>query len=475
MKNLINKVIDSTPGKVTLGLIGINLLLGIYDIVKISIYLSTPITILITIVLLAILMLLILCASKYKKISIALNVLLTIILIIGCIALNKTSEFTSTITDTKEYETVEIMVLKESELYEDSDLNGLVMGASLDDSLGLERAREILEEHNKDGVRERLYDDMMEAYNDLVDGKIDMIVITTQTISFLEDDLGDVYEYLRSIFTKSYEITTDVVTEDIDILTEPFTVYLCGTDISGKTIGTASRSDANMLLTVNPNTKQVSLQIIPRDLYAYVESKDASTKLSWSGRYGGVTSSMKAIEHELGIDINYYAKINWYGLSDLVDALGGIDVYSHYDYSLRNFHYVKGMNHLNGNQALLMCTERKSLPNNELSRGLQQMEVLKGIINKVIQEPSFDNLMAVLNTIENNFMTNYPEEKFIDAFNLMVSMRAQLGDIDSYTMQGEYKWHYDEIKKGYYAYYYYPTEAEKEKVRDRINDVLLGR
>ena len=72
-------------------------------------------------------------------------------------------------------------------------------------------------------------------------------------------------------------------------------------------------------------------------------------------------------------------------------------------------------------------------------------------------------------------MTNYPEDKFIDAFNLMISMRAQLGDIDSYTMRGKYDWHYDEIKKGYYAYYFYPSEEEVTKVRDRINDVLLGR
>ena len=140
-----------------------------------------------------------------------------------------------------------------------------------------------------------------------------------------------------------------------------------------------------MLLSVNPNTKKISLQIIPRDLYSYVEHKNGSTKLSWSGRYGGVTTSMKVLEHELGININYYAKINWQGLTDLVDALGGIDVYSHYTYTLNDYTYKEGMNHINEKQALLMCTERKSLPNNEISRGLQQIEVLKGIINKIIQ------------------------------------------------------------------------------------------
>lgn len=473
--NLFNKITNNTTGKIALVLIVINLLLGIYDIYKASSFLTTNMIVIVSIVSLFVIVLLLLCSSKFKKVSILLNIILTIILVVGSVALGKTTEFTETITDTTEYESVDIMVLKDSELNINSDLTNLVMGAYLDDKLGLERAREILTEHNKTGVRERLYDNIAEAYNDLIKGKIDMLVITNEVISYLEEDIGDLNEYLKSLLSKEYEITTNDTTKDVDVLKDSFTVYLCGTDASGKSIKTASRSDANMLLTVNPYTKKISLQIIPRDLYAYVESKDASTKLSWSGRYGGVTSSMKALEHELGIDIDYYAKINWSGLTELVDALGGIDVYSHYDYQLNDYHYIVGMNHINGKQALLMCSERKSLPNNEISRGLQQMEVLKGIINKIIKEPSFDKLMAVFNTIENNFMTNYPEDKFLDAFNLMISMRAQLGDIDSYTMRGKYDWHYDEIKKGYYAYYFYPSKEEVTKVRDRINDVLLGR
>lgn len=474
IKNIFNKITNTTSGKISLVLVAINLVLGIYDIIKVSDYINIGIIAIVSFVLLIVLCLLILCATKYKKVSIVLNILLTIILMIGCITLNRTSEFTNSITNTTEYEVVDIVVLKDSKLSIDSDLKDKVMGSFLDDELGLKRAREILLENNKDGVKERLYDKMLDAYNDLLDGTIDMLVLTEESVSYLEEEVN-YEEKVRSLFSKNYEIATNYVTEDVDVLNEPFTIYLCGTDASGKGINTASRSDSNMLLSVNPNTKKISLQIIPRDLYSYVEHKNGSTKLSWSGRYGGVTTSMKALEHELGININYYAKINWQGLTDLVDALGGIDVYSHYTYTVGSANLKKGMNHLNGEQAFFMCGWRKSLPNNEISRGLQQMEVLKGIINKIIQEPSFDKLMALLNTIENNFITNYPEEKLIDAFNLMLSMRAQLGDIDSYTMQGEYFWKYDDFKKKYYAYYFRPTEKELSKVRDRINDVLLGR
>lgn len=475
IKDIFSKIINTNVGKCALGLIVINLLLGIYDLFKISRYIGVSFLVGGCVVFLLLIGLLLFCSMKYKKTSIFLNLLLVIVLLISCVMLHRTSDFTNTITNTTEYEVVDIVVLKESELTVDSDLNNKVMGAFLDDELGLKRAREILDENKKTGVRERLYDHMLEAYQDLLNGKIDMLVFSDDSISYLEEEV-DYEDTVRSLFTKSYEIVSNYVIKDVNVLKEPFTVYLCGTDNSGsKDISSASRSDSNMLLSVNPNTKKISLQIIPRDLYSYVEHKNGSTKLSWSGRYGGVTTSMKAIEHELGIQINYYAKINWQGVKDLVNSLGGIDVYSHYTYSVGTANLKKGMNHLNGEQALLMCMERKSLPNNEISRGLQQMEVLKGMINKIIGEASFDNLMKVFHTIENNFMTNYPEDKFIDAFQLMISMRSQLADIDSYTMKGEYKWKYDDFKKNYYAYYFYPSEEEIAKVRDRINDVILGR
>lgn len=476
MKGLFKKITSNIPGKIALVLILVNICLGIYDLIKVSSYISNNILMISTVVFIIIMLLLLLMSSKYKKTSIFFNIILTIVLLLGTVTLNKTNEFTEEITDTTEYETVEIMVPIDSELTGESDLTGLVMGAYLDDDLSLTRARGILAYAHKTGVRERLYDDYKTAYNHLLNGTIDMLVITDEVLNFLEEDLGDINETLRPLFTEKYEITTDYVVKDINVLEDPFTIYLNGTDSSGsKNIKSASRSDANMLLTVNPKTKKISLQIIPRDLYTYVEKKDASTKLSWSGRYGGVTSSMKGIEHELGIKIDYWAKINWQGLKDLVDALGGIDVYSHYTYQVGSANLKKGMNHLNGEQAWLMCGWRKSLPNNEISRGLQQMEVLKGIINKIIKNKSFDSLMAVLDTIEENFITSYPEDKLIDAFNLMISMRAQLGDLDSYTMKGSYFWQYDEVKKNYYAYYFRPNKGEVEKVRDRINDIILGR
>ena len=102
------------------------------------------------------------------------------------------------------------------------------------------------------------------------------------------------------------------------------------------------------------------------------------------------------------------------------------------------------------------------------------MEIIKGIMNKLFENPSYDYMMSALDSIQENFMTNLPKDQFIDAFQLFLSMRDTLMNIETYSMNGEYKWHYDEVKKGYYLYYFYPSDGEIEKVRDRINNILQG-
>lgn len=475
MEQFIHTIWNSKLGKISLSLLLINLLLGFYDLFKVSSYLNIGLLLLAVLVVLLLITIIAVTIYKSPKLSIAFNIFLCAVLIIGCVVVNRVSSFSETITETGEVETVEIVVKKDSKLTSDSQLKGLVMGSFIDDEQGVERAREILSEHDKQGVKERVYDNMKDAYQDLLDGKIDMLVFTSISTSFLDEEISDYRNNVRTLFIKEYEIEDLIQTEDVDITKEPFVVYLGGVDLSsnGKING-AARGDVNILLVVNPITKKAILQVVPRDLYAYNPVKDASSKLSWSGKWGGVQSSVYSIQHELGIKIDYYAKINFDGFMDLIDAIGGVDVYSHYSYTTQGFTFVKGMNHVNGEQALAMARERKMLPLNERSRGLQQMEIIKGIMNKLLQKPSFDNLMATLDVIQNSFMTSLPENKFLDAFNVFLSMKDTFLNLETYSMEGDIEWHDDEVIGGLY-YYFYPAEGEIEKVRDRINEVLLER
>ena len=474
--NGLKNVLQTVAGKLCLLTLIINSILVIYNIYKLSSILPTTTIVTASIIAVVVLLILFLLMIKFPKITIVLHIILVIVLILTSTVSKKTTDFTTTVTNTEEVEVLEIVVKKESKLQADSDLTGLTMAAYIDDTLGLKRAKEILKEHNQQGVDYKLYDNMVTAYKDLLNGKVDMLVFSSFSISFLEEEIEDYKIHVRPLFTKEYPIETLFETKKVDILHEPFTVYLGGVDLScnGKING-VGRGDVNILLTVNPNTKKASLQVVPRDLYSYNPVKKRSSKLSYSGRWGGVQSSVASIEHELGIKINYYAKINFDGFKDLIDKIGGIDVASHYDYVINGYHYRSDqLNHVNGEQALAMARERKSLPLNERSRGLQQMEIIKGIFNKILQNPSYDYIMDVLDTIQNNFITSLGEDQFLDAFQLLVSMKDSLTNLEIHSMEGDYRWHDDEIVNGYY-YYFYPADGEIEAARKRINDILSGK
>ena len=472
----LKNVLHTVAGKICIGVLLINVVLVLYNVFKLHKIFDLTNVMLGACIAFIIIFLLYLLMLKAPKTSTVLNALLAILLLFTSTISTKTQKFTSTVTKTDEVEVVEIVVKKESKLNKDSDLSGLTMAAYIDDTLGLDRAKKILDDNNKKDVNYKLYDNMKDAYKDLLDEKIDMLVFSAFSTSLLDEEFDDYRSKVRPLFSEEFPIEKIFETKKVDILHEPFTVYLGGVDLScnGKING-VGRGDVNILLTVNPNTKKASLQVIPRDLYSYNPVKKRSTKLSFSGKWGGVQSSVASIEHELGIKINYYAKINFDGLIALVDKIGGIDVVSHYDYVIKDYHYrTDQLNHVNGEQALMMARERKSLPLNERSRGLQQMEIIKGIFNKILQNPSYDYIMSVLDTIQDNFITSLEEDQFMDAFQLLLSMKDSLTNLEIHSMEGEYNWHDDEIITGYF-YYFYPAKGEIEAARNRINDILLGK
>ena len=474
--NNLQKVMHSILGKVCMGVLLLNIFLMTYNVFILHTILSTMVLVSIAILGIFITIVLIWLMAKKIKLSTILNFILAIILLFSTMLSGKAANFTSTVTKTEEVEVVEIKVKSDSNLNEESDLSGLTLAAYIDDTLGFKRAKTMLEKHRKIGVEYKLYDDMRKAYEDLLNNKVEMVVFSSFSTSLIDEDIPNYKEHVKPLFSKEFPIQKIFETTKVDILKEPFIVYLGGVDLSGNgKINGAGRGDTNILLTINPNTKKASLQVIPRDLYSYNPIKKRSTKLSFSGKWGGVQSSVASIEHEFGIKINYFAKINFEGLVDLIDKIGGIDVISHYDYVINNYHYKKGvLNHVNGKQALAMARERKSLPLNERSRGLQQMEIIKGIMNKILENPSYNYIMSVLDTIQDNFMTNLEKEQFLDAFKLLISMKESLSNIEIHSMDGEIKWHDDEIINGYY-YYFYPYDGEIEAVRNRINDILEGK
>ncbi len=464
----------SNLAKVTFALLTLEIILALYVTIQVSKYIGMIVLLCAIPVILLVGALLILCNIKKTKVALVLEVILMLILIVAMVIVGKVNSVAGAIGQTKQYEVVQIVALKDSTIEAGEDFNSYVLGYTNSDDGAYEKSSEILVENDKKVKESRPYSDTEKLYNDLLSSKTQFMVLTSNTRSDLSVIDEEYEDKIKVIFEKKYELE-DVKPKAVDISKEPFTVYLCGADLSsGQDITSTGRGDVNILLTVNPNTKEVNMQVIPRDTFVYIPCRGGSSKLSYSGWWGGVQSSIDSIEDKFDVEINYYAKINFNGLVKLVDALGGVTVNSHYTYTAGQYNFVKGENFVSGEKALMFARARKMLPENELSRGQHQMELIKGIFRKFAENPTYDNSMAVLDALSENFVTNLPEEDFYEAFELVVKLLPALQNMENHTISGTYKWHYDEVRDGYYQYYFYPNDGEIEKVRNRINAVLEG-
>lgn len=465
---------QSIAARIALVLAALDFLAAVYIAVQAARYEGMIVLLASLPVILLVTALLVWCTLKNAKLSLALEILLAIVLIVALVLVGKINSLSDAISRTVQYEEVQLVALATSDITEEDDFSSYVLGYTNSDDGAYERSSEILEENGKKVKESHPYASTDELYEDLLSGTTELMVLTSNTRSDLSLIDEEYESKIKVILAKKYELEA-VAIKPVDISTEPFTVYLCGADLSsGQDITSTGRGDVNILLTVNPNTAKVNLQVIPRDTFVYIPCRGGSSKLSYSGWWGGVQSSIDSIEDKFGVEINYYAKINFNGLVDLVDALGGVTVYSHYTYTAGEYSFVKGENYVSGEKALMFVRARKMLPENELSRGQHQMELIKGIFRKFAENPSYSSAMAVLNGLENNFVTNIPENDFGKVFELVVKLLPELETMENHTISGTYQWHYDEVREGYYQYYFYPDDGEIEKVRARIEAVLEG-
>lgn len=465
---------QSIAARIALVLAALDFLAAVYIAVQAARYEGMIVLLASLPVILLVTALLVWCTLKNAKLSLALEILLAIVLIVALVLVGKINSLSDAISRTVQYEEVQLVALATSDITAEDDFSSYVLGYTNSDDGAYERSSEILEENGKKVKESHPYASTDKLYEDLLSGTTELMVLTSNTRSDLSLIDEEYESKIKVILTKKYELDA-VAIKPVDISSEPFTIYLCGADLSsGQDITSTGRGDVNILLTVNPNTAKVNLQVIPRDTFVYIPCRGGSSKLSYSGWWGGVQSSIDSIEDKFGVEINYYAKINFNGLVDLVDALGGVTVYSHYTYTAGEYSFVKGENYVSGEKALMFVRARKMLPENELSRGQHQMELIKGIFRKFAENPSYSSAMAVLNGLENNFVTNIPENDFGKVFELVVKLLPELETMENHTISGTYQWHYDEVREGYYQYYFYPDDGEIEKVRARIEAVLEG-
>ncbi|MGI6118358.1 MAG: LCP family protein [Bilifractor sp.] len=207
-----------------------------------------------------------------------------------------------------------------------------------------------------------------------------------------------------------------------DIVSKPFVVYISGSDTRSEILKT-SRSDVNILMAVNPTTKQILLLNTPRDYYVdNPAGGGAKDKLTHCGLYG-VDCSIQALENLYSTDVNYYLQINFTGFENLIDSIGGITVTVPEDFSAGGFSFHKGEQQVNGEEALAFARERHSFASGDRQRGKNQMEVIRAVIEKITSGTTvLTNYSQILNSLQDMMVTNISSDEIAGL------VKMQLGD-----------------------------------------------
>jgi len=234
----------------------------------------------------------------------------------------------------------------------------------------------------------------------------------------------------------------------------------------------SQRSDVNIIMTVNPNTKQILLTTTPRDYYVTIPgvSGDARDKLTHAGIYG-VDASMATLENLYGIDISYYARVNFTSLETIVDALGGVDVNSEVEFEAGGYSFHKGVNHMNGAQALAFSRERHSFAEGDNQRGKDQEAVLTAIIQKATSPAIIKSANEILATVSDCVETNMTSDEMAKFINMQLNDGASW-NIESQVASGRGDTQACYSSGSQLLYVMWPDEAVVANVSDKMQKVL---
>ena len=277
-------------------------------------------------------------------------------------------------------------------------------------------------------------ENLLDLGNKLLDKNVDVILTSATQYSMLSDEIKNFKEDTKVLYTIKHEIQTSTKVEETgskySVKSGKFNVYISGIDTSGN-IGNVSRSDANILMSINTDTHEALLTSIPRDYYVTLHSYGAKDKLTHSGIYG-VNETVKTVEDLLDTDINYYVRVNFTTVIKLVDKLGGIDVYSDYSFTTSDklYTFKKGYNHMNGEEALRFSRERYAFEGGDNQRVKNQQHVIEAVMKKVLNSTTLlTKYTDILDSLKGSFQTNIAQD------DISALVKDQINNMSSWTIK----------------------------------------
>lgn len=461
----------------------------LYQVIRLNVLPSKflfPLTIGV-VVLDAIFILLLVYFSKNVVSKIVCIVLTLFICVASCMGgyyISKTQNVLSSITNVAKHakNTVSVVVKESSSIKNKSQLNGVSVGSL---RLNEQGSKKVLKELSSEGIvlSQTEYDSMTALLEAFYNGEVDSIIINESSRSQILDmeAYSNFDSNTRVVYQTSYKIkNNDSATSVSDITSKPFNVLISGSDTRGG-FDENGRSDVIMIATVNPKTHTILLTSVPRDFYVTTACdagdgcmQGALDKITHTGIHGTNTTK-RTVEQLLGIEINYTFKVGFDTVTELVDILGGVDVYVEPGYATTTseFSVHEGVNHLNAQQALAFARERYSYTEGDRQRTKNQQQVLMGIVKEATKPSVITNYAAIMDTMANTFSTTMSNEEITDLIKYQLNNNPTW-KMEQYMVDGTG----DTLmcaELGDAASVMVPDQSTVKMAKDKINAVLAGK
>lgn len=367
------------------------------------------------------------CKKNIKILCMIFETLISAILIFAITNASNVFDFISAITSGGyQIEQFYVIVKSDSSYESIEDLTSQTVAIYDDSSDSYTYALEQL--NSVASLTTASYPNFLDASTALLNGNTESLLLHASFKEIVSDSIPNFSsENIKIIYTIEKKTPLSQTISNVDVKNEAFNVLITGIDTSGD-IATVSRSDVNMIATINPKTHKILLTSIPRDYYVQLHGTTGlKDKLTHSGLYGA-DMTRQTIEDFMNIKIDYYVRVNFDTIINVVDTIGGISINSDTqlylkanDWSNKYCWYDYGENFVDGDCALRFARERKSYATGDVHRVQNQQEVLSAIINKVSSDKSIlMNYENLLNALRGGFQTNMPTEKIYDLTNLQL-------------------------------------------------------
>lgn len=380
-------------------------------------------------------------------IGIVLSLLFSLLFAMGSIYVGRTLQAADKITTVKT-EVAEMGIYVQANNTDDFNQTASGYTYGILAQMDRENTDQVVEQLNEQlgiSIDVKEYDSLTALMDGLFGGETNAVILNSAYLDVLEEMEG--YENIRE---RIREVTVTHVETEVPQASLPaeeaggsqdqsvFTVYISGVDTRSTELIAKSRCDVNILAVINVDTRQVALISTPRDYYVPLSISDGvPDKLTHAGIYG-VQVSMDTLSMLYDTPIEYYFRVNFTGFKDIIDALGGVTVVSDYTFDTKNvsgYHFNKGENFMDGDEALAFCRERYAFATGDNQRGKNQLAVIKGVLNKCLSTDMLLHYTDVLDAVEDSFETSVPYDVISSLVRSQISGGSDW-NIVSYSVTG---------------------------------------